>query len=132
MLKLFLLWVIIILLGILCILQKQRKNIWQKIEVIYNQIYALMIEKYYTTMYGKKLIKQELKDYLTKVVLKKSLEWLSYFEELERFIYEFIGSNIASDLQRLKDYKNYLKALSSMFTLLVLAIVTLLITLFIL
>jgi len=132
MIKVLLIGTVLVLVEVLIILRKQRKKIWQKIDVIYNQIYMLMIEKFYKSQYEKKLLKEELKDYLQNIIFTSNLrKKQEYLNKLKLFIKQYIGLKINGLLNELDLGNHYISSLSNISLFIILSIIVLLSTLFI-
>jgi len=127
MIKILLIIVVLGLIQIFFILLKEKKKVWQKIYVIYNQIYIMLVDKLYETKYGRKLIMEELKDYVDKVLLSDTYVSLSYLNTLKKFIMEFVGSKVDPYFTKLDSYAVELNSLNTVLLLLFLSILVLLI-----
>lgn len=82
----------IILMSLLLKINKTKKNIWQKISFLYNNLYKTLILDYYSSK--KDSLKDEILDFYNKVVLKKDIisknkEWKSF----EEFIINYFENN---------------------------------------
>ena len=100
---------VITILVIITILYKQlkwKKNIWQKISFLYNQLYNILIIWYYNKQSKKIALKEEIQDYYKDIVKKNNLKeknkngqevkWflLKYYSDYENniiYIYEAIN-----------------------------------------
>ncbi len=122
---------LLFLIASMLMLIKMKKKIWQKLDVIYNQIYIKLIQEYYKSWYGKSLLKNELQDYLEKVIINPSLkEKINYIEGINKFLEEFLWKDVEKILNQTEIYKKTLQSIDKLILLLTLSI-TLLFVMFI-
>lgn len=121
-----LLLVCIILLSIFLVLIKIQKKIWQKIDVIYNQIYLLMVCRYYTLDYGKKLLNEEMLDYLENIILENNLnKRIIHMYKIKNFLKEFL--NNINIINQLNSYETYYMSLTKIKNLVILSVIAIVI-----
>jgi len=117
----------LLLISVFWSLSKIQKKIWQKIDVIYNQIYLMMIEKYYNLDYWKKLLKEEMLDYVNNVVLESNLgKRISYVAKFKSF-FEKLLSTDRWLINQVNMYENYYKSLMNIKIIIILSVFVLII-----
>ncbi len=87
---------------ILIFVCKISKKIWQKIYIIYNQIYRNMISFYYTEACKKQLLKEELVSYYNDVLAKKLSESIDNFGTYKEFVKDLLNGKVGDLLVSLK------------------------------
>ena len=117
----------LLLISVFWSFSKIQKKIWQKIDVIYNQIYLMMIEKYYNLDYWKKLLKEEMLDYVNNVVLESNLgKRISYVAKFKSF-FEKLLSTDRWLINQVNMYENYYKSLMNIKIIIILSVFVLII-----
>ena len=123
---------LLVLLILLKIVHKSLKKIWQKISIVYNQIYEKMIAYYYATDIRRDLLRWEIIDYYNTVILKSS-PYLQKkgFEYSRWFIKELLGKYIGPELDILEELYEYYDSISRLINILVLMSMFLFVSIFI-
>ena len=81
---------------------KLLKKIWQKITIVYNQIYEKLIVYFYTTDIRRDLLKKEIVDFYKSIIAVNSVNiQQKMFEETRWFITQLIGKYIKFELEQL-------------------------------
>ena len=123
--------VILLFLIVLGKVIKIKKMVWQNLEVVYNQIYMFLIQKYYSLEYWRNLLKRELNDYLKNVILASSVnKKISYINSISKFLEEFLGTNYISMLDKLNTYEKNIISLDKVISFIILVVLTLIALLF--
>jgi len=107
---------LILLFGLLILLQigyKSSKKIWQKIAIVYNQIYEKLIAYFYATDVRKDLLKSEIIDFYKNVVAINDVNsQQDSFNEIKWFIKELLGKRVKSELDQLDGLYEYYNSIS--------------------
>ena len=122
---------IIIFLVILILKEiKTKKNIWQKISFLYNQLYIVLIKLFYKNINKKNLFKEELLDYYNTVVKENNLvKKYTLWQDIKQFILQYasLNNNYVKNLYDIIDlyYKRYYYNVSKVIILLFIIIISL-------
>ena len=102
------LFVVFVLLILIQRAYKSLKKIWQKISIVYNQIYEKLIVCFYDTQVKKNLLKEELVDFY-KDVIKQSdcLSQYKVFGNIRWFVEALLWDNIKDNLSLLDGLYEY-------------------------
>ena len=66
---------LIVLISLIFFQIKNKKNIWQKISFLYNQIYTILVVNYYNeNILDKDVLREEIIDYYNDIVKKNSID----------------------------------------------------------
>jgi len=107
---------LILLFGLLVLLQiayKSSKKIWQKIAIVYNQIYEKLIAYFYATDVRKDLLKSEIVDFYKNVVAINDVNYQqNSFKEIKWFIKELLGKRVKFELDQLDGLYEYYNSIS--------------------
>ena len=113
---------LILLFGLLVLLQiayKSLKKIWQKIAIVYNQIYEKLIAYFYATDVRKDLLKSEIIDFYKNVVAINNPNYQqNSFNEIKWFIKELLGEKVELELEQLYGLYEYYNSISRLVYLL--------------
>ena len=97
-----------VLLVLIQTVYKSLKKIWQKISIVYNQIYEKLIVCFYDTQVKKNLLKEELVDFYKDVIKQSdSLSQYKVFENIRWFVEALLWDNIKDDLSLLDGLYEY-------------------------
>jgi len=101
----------IVVVVLITKLNKNKKNIWQKISFVYNHIYILMISDYYLNDKKYCKLKEEIIDFYESVtkeknIVKKNKECLKRKEFLLSFYWWELGKNIEENYKLIDLYVN--------------------------
>ena len=129
--NILLLVIILIIITFIVIQIKNKKNIWQKISFLYNQLYTILIEWYYSDNSIKKdILKEEIIDYYKEIVCNTNTdEKYKKWQDIRWFIIQYYSSwKIYSiyeilDVYYLKYYKSIQKSIILLINLLILVMV---------
>jgi len=133
-LKIVIVLAIIFIITLLLKEIKIKKNIWQKISFLYNQLYIVLIKLFYNNVNKKNLFKEELLDYYNTVVKEDNLvKKYSLWQDIKQFIIQYTSLNkdYVKNIYDMIDiyYKKYYYNVSKVILLLSILLVWLLITL---
>jgi len=107
---------LILLFGLLVLLQiayKSSKKIWQKIAIVYNQIYEKLIAYFYATDVRKDLLKSEIIDFYKNIVVVNDVNYQqNSFNEIKWFIKELLGKRVKFELEQLDGLYEYYNSIS--------------------
>jgi len=129
--KIVVLIIILAILTFIIIQLKNKKNIWQKISFLYNQLYTILIEWYYKDNSTKKdILKEEILDYYKEVVENNNID-LKYkkWQDIRWFIIQYYSnSKIPAiydmlDTYYLKYYRSIQKSILLLAYLLLLVVI---------
>jgi len=129
LLNIFIVLLLLWLITLIVIQNKNKKNIWQKISFLYNQLYINLIYMYYNDLNIKKdILKDEIIDYYNSIV-KTNDTWKKYsiWQELRQFIIQYDNSWKSSIVYNIIDkyYNDYYYNISK-FIIVLYVIVTIL------
>ena len=133
-LKIVIVLAIIFIITLLLKEIKIKKNIWQKISFLYNQLYIVLIKLFYNNVNKKNLFKEELLDYYNTVVKEDNLvKKYSLWQDIKQFIIQYASLNkdYVKNIYDMIDiyYKKYYYNVSKVILLLSILLVWLLVTL---
>ena len=121
--NILLLVIILIIITFIVIQIKNKKNIWQKISFLYNQLYIILIEWYYNdTSIKKDILKEEIIDYYKDIVRNSSIDSkYKKWQDVKWFIVQYyLNNNISSVYDIIELYYNkYYKSIQKSILLLV-------------
>jgi hypothetical protein len=107
---------LVLVFGLLILLQiayKSSKKIWQKIAIVYNQIYEKLIAYFYATDVRKDLLKSEIIDFYKNVVAVNDVNYQqNSFNEIKWFVKELLGKRVKFELDQLDGLYEYYNSIS--------------------